>query len=545
MARKKQEVAETQAPSTTVSPITESENTVKATEKKVGRKPVRRKTITAEKTEEKVEKTAEMTTEKIEPSKEKKTKKVEKAKVVKQPIVEESESKTESAPIKQEEKTEKPKRGRKPTTKKPTKEKTESKEVTPITVEEKVVAPQTPAEIKQEDKKTEEKPQEKKTVTRAEKNATLRSIIKELLAVRAYKWSELLEECAKLYEKRVESKEGETANDVRGRIGSVCDTMKKEGELTFDGGMYALNKGNKPEEKPQESPKTVEKVEEKTDEKKEKQLPMVKPESKIAPVFDMSLLLATREEKQGGRVEKVQPVQKSEEPKKEEKEETKKETTPTVEEKTPTLKRTIKKSEEPKKAEEKKERKTVKPQKTSDDKLKEEFLKKIRTLGGKYFEYYSIYLLERYSLANGRRVDGFKVTGGENDGGIDGEIEVTDRIGFKETIYIQAKNWKPVYGKETSWVIGEKDLREFIGAIAYRQALEGKQNCRGIFITTSFFTSGSKEILYKMSDKLVGYDGNDLFEAAKECSFGLVQKDGQWKLDEKLLAGEKAFFNLF
>ena len=48
-----------------------------------------------------------------------------------------------------------------------------------------------------------------------------------------------------------------------------------------------------------------------------------------------------------------------------------------------------------------------------------------------------------------------------------------------------------------------------------------------------------------MSDKLVGYDGNDLFEAAKECSFGLVQKDGQWKLDEKLLAGEKAFFNLF
>ena len=541
MPRKKQEVAETQAPSTTVLPTTESENSVKTTEKKTVRKPVRRKTVTVEKTEEKGRKTAETTAETTKPSKEKKTKKGEKAKVEQQPIVEEMEPKTEPVSIKQEEKTEKPKRGKKPTVKKPTKETTESREVTPITVEEKIAGPQTPEETKQEDQKADEKTQEKKTVTRAEKNATLRSIIKELLAVRAYKWSELLEECARLYETRVESKEGQTANDVRGRIGSVCNAMKKEGELTFDGGVYALNKENKAEEKRQELPKT----EEKTEEKKEKQLPMVKPESKIAPVFDMSLLLATREENQGGRVEKTQPIQKVEEPKKEGQEPKKEEIKPIAEEKSPTLKRTVKKSEEPKKTEEKKERKSVRPQKTSDDKLKEEFLKKIRTLGGKYFEYYSIYLLERYSLANGRRVDGFKVTGGENDGGIDGEIEVTDRIGFKETIYIQAKNWKPVYGKEASWVIGEKDLREFIGAIAYRQALEGKQNCRGIFITTSFFTSGSKEILYKMSDKLVGYDGNDLFEAAKECSFGLVQKDGQWKLDEKLLAGEKAFFNLF
>ena len=47
-----------------------------------------------------------------------------------------------------------------------------------------------------------------------------------------------------------------------------------------------------------------------------------------------------------------------------------------------------------------------------------------------------------------------------------------------------------------------------------------------------------------MSDKFIGYDSDDVFEAAKECSFGLVKKDGEWALDEELLSGGKAFFNL-
>ena len=186
-----------------------------------------------------------------------------------------------------------------------------------------------------------------------------------------------------------------------------------------------------------------------------------------------------------------------------------------------------------------------KMQKSADEKLKESFLKRIRSLGGTYFEYYSVYLLERYSLKNGRRIDGMRVSGGEYDGGIDGEISVTDRMGFKETIYIQAKNWNPMSGKDEGWVVGETILQQFIGAVAYRQAKEGIQHSRGIFVTTSYFTSGAKEMLSKMSDKFVGYDGDDLFEAAKECSFGLIEKHGQWTLDEKLLSGDKAFFNLY
>lgn len=433
------------------------------------------------------------------------------------------EKKEEIAPAAAETVEEKPKRTRKPAKKEPKEEKKEEKE--PVAIES---AP------------------EKKTATRAEKNEAIRGLIKELLTARAYKWSELLDECAKLFEERIEDKEAHSANDVRGRIGSVFDLMKKENEVTLDGGMYALKgeeTAKKVEEKQPENTEISSKKEAKKEEKTaEKQLPSVKEPAKLAPVFDMTLLFGAKEEKKGGKVEPKPISEKKEELKKAE----------TAAEKLP-AKTEEKPAEKPKKPIEKVEKaektpkKTTerKPQRTTEEKLKESFLRKIRSLGGKYFEYYSVYLLERYSLRNGRRIDGLKVSGGDHDGGIDGEIEVTDRIGFRETIYIQAKNWNPNCGKQESWVIGETNLQQFIGAVAYRQAKEGKQNCRGIFVTSSYFTAGAKEMLEEMSDKFVGYDGDDLFEAAKECSFGLIQKDGQWVLDEKLLAGDKAFFNLY
>ncbi len=182
---------------------------------------------------------------------------------------------------------------------------------------------------------------------------------------------------------------------------------------------------------------------------------------------------------------------------------------------------------------------------TPDEKLKESFLKKIRSLGGDYFEYYSIYLLERYSIRNGRRLEGLRISGGDHDGGIDGELELTDTLGFKETIYIQSKNWDPDKGKEDKWVVGETLLQQFIGACACRQAKDGKLHARGIFITTSRFTPEAKRILEDMGDKIVGYDGSDLYEAAKECEFGLMKKNGEWSLDERLLSGTKAFFQMW
>ena len=565
------------------------------------------------------------------------------------------------------------------------------------------------------------KKQETKVVTRAEKKDATKNVIKELLAVKPLKHNELIEETAKIYTQRFGGEDTENVNDVKGRVGSVIDIMKKDGDIMYDGGMYALKarlpiqpveeKAKEQQEKPAKksrakakkeeivAPETTEQPKKATKKAKEKTIVVkltppsaVEPEvvdlkidppvgeqvekpvkktkttkakkekaaplppaplQPVAPVAPITPEVApepipekeVKEEKTKKAVKKTtkktskkeekpaqeegvgkaeeQPVgtpmvalneekptieikaetkekaekteiknppvvkEKGEVAKKTEvidmsflfgsapvkkteakpiKTEEKVEKTPEkpVEEKTaPKAEKTEEKpaTETPKKEEkpalkviktdEKRVKKVVqtickaenKPQ-TADERLKEAFLRRLRSLGGDYFEYYSVYLLERYSMKNGRRLEGLRISGGDRDGGIDGEIELTDKLGFRETIYIQSKNWNPDKGDERLWVVGETLLRQFIGACACRQAQDRKQHCRGIFITTSRFTPDAKRILDAMSDKIVGYDGEDLYEAAKECQFGLVYENGNWKLDEKLLSGTKAFFNM-
>ena len=507
-------------------------------------------------------------------------------------------------------------------------------------------------------------------VTRAEKKDATKNLIKECLAVKPLKHNELLEEVAKLYKERFGGEDTDNINDVKGRVGSVLDIMKKDGDVAYEGGMYALKARmvteapvQKEEKAVEETPKksakkTAKKVteeavkEEKTEEKpvkkstkkakatKKEPLPPA-PIQPIAPVAPVTPEVAPEpipeekkpEPKKRGRKAKATPVEevaKAEEATPAEKTEEKPvETpvevpapvpaTPVAEEKPETglvvkekaaiakkevidvsfflgskapaketakepakvtvpapEKAPVKEEKQPAKVEKKPEikaekkpeskpvqkvqpqnvrklsenglrhvKKSVQKPLTADERLREAFLKRLRSLGGDYFEYYSVYLLERYSLKNGRRLEGLRISGGDHDGGIDGEIEVTDKMGFRETIYIQSKNWNPEKGDEKLWVVGETLLQQFIGACACRQAREGKQNCRGIFVTTSRFTPEAKRILETMSDKIVGYDGGDVYEAAKECGFGLVEKNGVWALDEKLLSGPKAFFNLY
>ena len=318
-----------------------------------------------------------------------------------------------------------------------------------------------------------------------------------------------------------------------------------------------------PAEKPVETP---------VEAKAEEPTPPVEPiKEEVKPVVDMSFLLGNIKPTKEPEQPKEQPKKQPEKAEKAEKkapvqEQKREEVKPVKQEPKTSVKQEVKPpvKQEPKQAAKpqneapkvqanvrklpqgatlKKEGKSAKPL-TAEEKLRESFLSKLRSLGGDYFEYYSVYLLERYSMKNGRRLESLRVSGGDRDGGIDGEIELTDKMGFRETIYIQSKNWNPEKGDERLWIVGETLLQQFIGACACRQAQDGKQNCRGIFITTSRFTPEAKRILDTMSDKIVGYDGDDVFEAAKECGFGVVQKNGQWAVDENLLSGTKAFFNL-
>ena len=77
-------------------------------------------------------------------------------------------------------------------------------------------------------------------VTRAEKKDATKNLIRELLAKEQYKHNDLIDEVAKSYAQRFEGEETENINDVKGRVGSVLDIMKKDGDVLFDGGMYAL-----------------------------------------------------------------------------------------------------------------------------------------------------------------------------------------------------------------------------------------------------------------------------------------------------------------
>lgn len=457
----------------------------------------------------------------------------------------------------------------------------------------------------------------KPVITRAEKKDNVKNLIREILTKEHLKAGDLIDNAAKIYAERFGGEDTENPNDVKGRVGSVLDVMKKDGDVQFDGGVYALNEVKQEEKPVKKTRKTAKKVADepkdeaekpvkakrtvskKKEEKEEKATPLPPaPVQPIAPTAPTTPEIAPEpipedtvrneektEPKKRGRKPRVEKKEeaKAEEIKAEEKDENKEiapkgtlmdmsflfgEIKP-VEKTQPKPVERVEKAEKPveakqetkaetkievkksepkkvaaKKPAQKSATRTVKKPLTPDEKLQEAFLNRLHRLGGEYFEYYSVYLLEKYSRKNGRRLESLKITGGDRDGGIDGEIELTDKMGFRETIYIQSKNWDPDKGSEKLWVVGETLLQQFIGACVCRQAKDCKQNCRGIFITTSRFTPEAKRILDDTADKFVGYDGTDLYETAKECEFGVVKKNGEWVLDEQLLSGMKAFFNM-
>ncbi|MBQ8320661.1 MAG: restriction endonuclease [Clostridia bacterium] len=400
---------------------------------------------------------------------------------------------------------------------------------------------------KAEEKKTEPVKKEKeKVLTRAERIDSLKALVRETLSTER-KWSELLDDVVKAYLEKNPTEKGGNVNDVNGRVGSIIGQMKKDGEVIVEGGVAKLSVGKevaqKSEEKAAEpaAEKTEKKVEEKPEAKKEeKKVEKQEEKKEDAPVYDLSSFFSQRKP---AKTEPKEPALKTVERVLEEKTEELEKAAVSQPPKAAVKAKTEEKKPAPalKATEQKRTRtRSVEPTR-SRDLLKEAFLKKLRSLGGDYFEYYSVYLLEKYSRRNGRRLEGLRVSGGDHDGGIDGEIEVSDRLGFRETLYVQAKNWEPT---DEKWMVGETLLQQFIGAVAYRKAKEGKQHARGVFMTTSRFTPEAKEMLEKMSDQFVGFDGDELYEAAKECSFGLKEENGVWKMDERLLSGEKAFFNM-
>lgn len=138
---------------------------------------------------------------------------------------------------------------------------------------------------------------------------------------------------------------------------------------------------------------------------------------------------------------------------------------------------------------------------TSD--LTEELLTKLRSTDPYKFEHMMVQLLNQmgYKGTDGQSL----VTQKSNDGGIDGIIN-QDPLGL-QTIYVQVKR----YAENN--VVGSPEIDSFSGALRRKRA------DRGVFITTSSFTSGAKEAAKQLNIALV--DGEMLTNLMVQYKVGV------------------------
>lgn len=148
--------------------------------------------------------------------------------------------------------------------------------------------------------------------------------------------------------------------------------------------------------------------------------------------------------------------------------------------------------------------------------LKADFINRIHSKGGEFFEHYIMTLLGKYLSKNGKTVLENKVLGGTTDGGIDGILKTVDTLGFRETVMVQAKNRIEVANETT--------VRGFYGAVC------AKQGSRGIFATTSDFHPAAAAFLDGI-DNCVGVNGDMIFQMALQCGYGIKRKNKKYKID--------------
>ena len=152
--------------------------------------------------------------------------------------------------------------------------------------------------------------------------------------------------------------------------------------------------------------------------------------------------------------------------------------------------------------------------------LKSEFIGRIHSRGGEFFENYFMALLAKYVTKHGKTVTEGYVAGGAEDGGIDGVLKTVDALGFRETIMVQTKN--------RIEITSETDVRGFWGAVC------AKQGSRGIYAITSDFHSGALKFLGGI-DNCIGINGERLFAMAIECSYGIKKLGDGYAIDEKII----------
>ena len=152
--------------------------------------------------------------------------------------------------------------------------------------------------------------------------------------------------------------------------------------------------------------------------------------------------------------------------------------------------------------------------------LREEFLRRLHSRGGEFFEHYFMALLSKYSEKHHKKIIECYVTGGSADGGIDGVMKTEDSLGFREITMVQTKNRVDIPS--------ETDVRGFYGAVC------AKRGTRGMFVTTSDFHPTAKEFIDSLDD-LVGINGSGVFKMACEVCYGIKKSPDGLCVDTKII----------
>ena len=138
-----------------------------------------------------------------------------------------------------------------------------------------------------------------------------------------------------------------------------------------------------------------------------------------------------------------------------------------------------------------------------------ELLDKVRKVDPKDFERLVIDLLVKMGYG-GSIEDAASVTSYTGDEGIDGVIK-EDVLGL-DTIYLQAKRY-------TTGSVGRPELQAFVGALSPKHAK------KGVFITTSTFSSQAQQYAKEAEARIILIDGHQLCKYMLQFGLGVTTKE--------------------
>jgi restriction system protein len=107
----------------------------------------------------------------------------------------------------------------------------------------------------------------------------------------------------------------------------------------------------------------------------------------------------------------------------------------------------------------------------------------------------------------GSRKNAATQLGRSGDGGVDGVIS-EDRLGL-DRVFVQAKR----YAKETP--VGRPEVQAFVGSLV------GLGATKGVFVTTSTFSSHARQFVQHLSQRVILIDGEALADLMIEHGVGV------------------------